>query len=132
MKTVLKSLIVWVLLLAVPFQGFASATMLVCAPIQPASLAAAAPHDHHAMLASSGHEHHAANAGTTDHQSAGHHAGGKCNSCASCCFGASILPSYVTSVPAATRDFAVVPFDVGFVPAVDLAFPERPPKPSLS
>lgn len=134
-KTVLKSLIVWVLLLAVPFQGFASATMLMCAPIQSAS---AAPHDHHAMLAAQGTgHHHAANAAAAvghadanDH-SAGHHAKGKCNACAACCFGA-MPPSYTTRMPVEAQNFAVIPFDSGFVPAVDLAFPERPPKSSLT
>ena len=137
-QTVLKSLIVWILLLAVPFQGFASATMLMCAPMQPASPAAAfaAPHDHHAMLAAqaAGHVRHAAtaHAGSKDQPPAGHHANGKCNSCAACCTGAPIPPSYAIRVPVAIQNCAVVPFDSDFVPAVDLAFPERPPISSLT
>jgi hypothetical protein len=125
-KTVLKSLLVWVLLLAVPFQGFASATMLMCAPMQPAT--AAAPHDHGAMLAAqaAGHDH------STGQSAAGHHAKGKCNACAACCFGAAMPPSHFSRVPVEAQSFAVDPVDAGFVPAVDLAFPERPPISSLA
>lgn len=139
-KIALKSLIVWLLLLAVPFQGFASATMLVCAPMQSSAGAAAAPHDHRAMLAaqamSQDHGHHAAHAAataghgdSTDHPSAGH---SKCNSCAACCFGAAMPPPDSARMPVDIQNFALAPLDSGFVPAVDLAFPERPPKTSLS
>ena len=145
-KTMLKSLIVWFLLLAVPFQGFASATMLMCAPLQSAApgaaLSSTAPpsHDHAAMLAEqhAGHEHHATTASAAaPHPAAGdqashHHAGGKCNSCATCCFGAAMPPSHVTPVSVESQNFPVVVFDSGFVPAVDLALPERPPKTSLT
>jgi hypothetical protein len=142
-KTVLKSLIVWFLLLVVPFQGFASATMLMCAPLQSSAShtavagAAARLHDHAAMLAaqSSGQEHHATNAAHADagdSPSAGHHASGTCNSCAACCFGASMPPSDVSRVPPEAQKFPALVFDSEFVPAVDLALPERPPKSSLT
>jgi hypothetical protein len=146
-KILLKSLIVWLLLLAVPFQGFASATMLMCAPMQSiahgAAVAAtpAPPHDHAAMLAaqSAGQEHHAtgssaaaAHADAGDASAAGHHASGKCNSCAACCFGAAMAPSHIGGIFAEAQNFPVLAFDAGAVPAVDLALPERPPKSSLT
>jgi hypothetical protein len=128
-KILLKSLIVWLLLLAVPFQGFASATMLFCAPIQtPAAVTTAAGHDHHAMSMGQGAEHHHdANA-----KAASHHDGSKCNSCASCCFGASMPPSQTSRLPVETQHFAAIPFKSGAVPTVDLALPERPPQASLT
>lgn len=145
-KILVKSLIVWFLLLAVPFQGFASATMLFCAPMPSSDLvasAAAAPfqhHDHEAMLASQQAEHdhqisadHATAPHGVDHTSmASHHDGSKCNSCAACCFGASIPPSASVRIAFDAQHFAAVPFDTGFVPAVELALPERPPKASLA
>jgi hypothetical protein len=146
-KTLLKSLIVWLMLLAIPFQGFASATMLVCAPMQSAALVnsiagvPAMTHDHQAMLAGerAEHDHHAANihakadqTNPNDESSSSHHAGGKCNSCATCCFGASMAPSHASRIPVETQQFSTIPFDNGFVPTVDLAFPERPPQASLT
>lgn len=143
----LRSLIVWLLLLAVPFQGFASATMLMCAPMQSTApraavvSAPAASHDHAAMLAaqSAGQEHHASDASlTAAHADAGdtsatsHHAGQKCNSCAACCFGASMPPSHVSRVTAEAQNYPTAALETGSVPAVDLALPERPPKYSLT
>lgn len=143
-KILVKSLIVWFLLLAVPFQGFASATMLFCAPMQsPAALtrvsvAAAPAHDHQAMLAmqAAGHDHHGQEVHATGHHapgasSAGHHDSGKCNACAACCFGASMAPSSSARLAVEMQHFAAAPFDTGFIPTVALALPERPPQASL-
>jgi hypothetical protein len=145
-KTLVKSLIVWLLLLALPFQGFASATMLLCAPIElpqsisPAVASPAPAHDHQAMLAAqhAGHEHQANGANASvphagDHPTgSSHHDGSKCNTCAACCFGASMAPSAFVSVAVEAQHFAAVPFATGFIPAVELAQPERPPQVSLT
>ena len=144
MKVLLKSLLVWFMLLAVPLQGFASATTLLCAPLDPASqttglLNTPAPvHDHQAMLAARHADHaDAAGADTPAHHAdasgksaAGHDAGGKCNSCSACCFGAAMVTSHATRMPVELQQFTVIPFDPGSVPAVDLALPERPPQAS--
>lgn len=145
-KILVKSLIVWLLLLTVPFQGFASATMLFCAPIElphsiTSAVAAPAPiHDHRAMLAAEHAEHerqvsgvHASGPHAGDQTtSASHHDGSKCNTCASCCFGASMTPSAFAPLAVEAQHFAAFPFDTGFIPAVELALPERPPQISLS
>ncbi|MDB5933799.1 MAG: hypothetical protein JWQ01_1143 [Massilia sp.] len=144
-KILVKSLIVWFLLLAVPFQGFASATMLFCAPMQSHSpvahtdAASSEHHDHDAMLAGqhADHDHnisgdHEASPDDADHTSmASHHDGSKCNSCAACCFGASMPPSGSVRPAIDSQRFSAIPFDTGFVPAVELALPERPPQASL-
>jgi hypothetical protein len=129
-NTLLKSLIVWLMLVAVPFQGFASATMLLCTPI-PATAAAepGAQHDHAAMMASQ-HDHHAARAG--DSAPADHHTDHKCGSCAACCLGASMAPSRRYDLAVQPPRFESIPFDSGYQPVVDLAVPERPPKSSLA
>ena len=145
-KIVLKSLIVWFLLLAVPFQGFASATMLFCAPLparDPVAAVVTAPsqhHDHAAMLASQhavdgptlSAEHAATPHGATHPSTASHHDGSKCNSCAACCFGASMPPSASVRIAVIAQQYAAVPFDTSAVPAVELALPERPPQASLT
>lgn len=133
MNNLLKALIVWLMLVAIPFQGFATASMLPCAPGQAAP--AMAP-EHCAMMATMmpAHAHvqaqeHAASA----HAAAHDHAGGKCSACASCCFGAVMAPPMpAVQAPLATPALAVHHRADGPVAAVDLALPERPPKFSLT
>ena len=140
MNTVFRSFLVWLLLLALPFQGVASARMLPCAPT-PAVQAAPAPmgmagHDHAAMLrAAASADIHCAGAATAQpgdchdgHDSqdgAGH--GGK-GSCASCCVGAAMAPALSLRLALARPDFIAIPFRAGHVPTVDPVLPERPPR----
>jgi hypothetical protein len=135
----LKALIVWVMLLAVPLQGFASATMLLCAP-----LPVSAEHEHPDVEVETADGHsemetdstsrhtHAANVASARHAhspaNADHHANSKCGSCASCCSGAAMSPSFASALPVLAPQFEVIPFASGHVPTVDLALPERPPR----
>lgn len=134
MKNLFKSLIVWLMFVAIPFQGFAAASMLTCAPMQAAVQAPAAmPAGHCDKVNADQHHAAAANADASDHPSPHHHAGGKCNTCASCCFGAVMAPvSAVVRVPGETCTLAHFAFPGMYVPAVDLDLPERPPKTSLT
>jgi hypothetical protein len=135
-KIALKSLLVWLLLLAVPFQGFASATMLLCAPMTSVSQSAStmampAGHDHQAMLAAQALADPVADPVSTD-KAASHHASGKCHSCASCCLGAAIAPTEHLRITVATQQVASLPFHLPIVATVDLALPERPPQASAA
>jgi hypothetical protein len=127
----LKSLIVWLMLLAIPFQGFASATMLFCAPmhsmapLQPVAGEPALHHQHGASAGTMADQQHA-----NQEPSAGQHASGNCDSCATCCFGAAIAPSHATRLEVETQRFAANPFTGGSASSVDLALPERPPQAS--
>jgi hypothetical protein len=127
-------LVVWFLLLAVPFQGFASATMLFWAPIDlpAAHMAVAAPaHDHAAMVAAGhhgqAHEAPATHGGDQVDVSV-QHDGGKCTSCAACCVGASIGPSDPLRLTAEPPHRASAPFVPGFIPSVERALLKRPPQ----
>lgn len=130
MKALLRSLLLWFLLVGVPFQGFASATMLLCGP-PPAvqtvhamqTMAMDGHHDHAAMLA--------AQAGADDdHRSGGHQNTGhaKCASAAACCTGAPLAPSLPTAPPAPAGRCATIPFESAAPAAVDLAGIDRPPR----
>lgn len=115
MKKLATSLLVWLLLLSLPFQAVAAAAMLPCA-----------------IVNQSHHEHHAA-----DHSAASHHGSGVvhhtthkahagCGSCTAC------SPAVMTSaalLPLSDRAPTCDPqaFVPGFLPSVDLAMPERPP-----
>ena len=145
----LKSLLVWFILLAVPFQGYASSTMLLCAPLGTTAPmmellntpATAQDHEKTSLVRHAdgvpavGAEmslHHSHTSEPSDKASASHDASGKCTSCSACCFGAAMAPSNITHVPGEVQQLTFIPFDSGIVPAVDLALPERPPQVSLA
>lgn len=140
----IKSLLLWMLILAMPFQGFASASMLTCAPLSPAMIghtseaARSFHHDHVTSFAnqmSGQHCHIAAQQKAViddgGHASSDYHAGGKCGSCSVCSCGASIAQSDMLTLPFIASRFAHGTFDSGSIPIVDLAFPERPPQTPL-
>ena len=140
MKNVLKTLIVWVLLLAVPLQAFASVTMLLCAPAL-----VSMESNHHRLDMQALHQHgspesltatsvagqvqDASSAQSHDKVDTVHHqAGSKCGACASCGCGAGMAPSFSSTVAALAPHVESIPFNLGHVPMVDLALPERPPR----
>ncbi|NGZ83534.1 hypothetical protein [Duganella aceris] len=120
----LRSLIVWLMLLALPYQGYASATMLLCvapAPAVGASMASSGPHDHAAMMAAQ------ALADKGDHTAKSAHGTVKCGGTA-CCAAAAPLLAPTVGVSVAPLVSISIPFYADFLPAVDLAHPERPPQ----
>lgn len=127
MKTAIRSLFVWLLLLALPLQGMAAARMLPCvgavqAGAVPAMQAHAAPCARHAAAIP-----HAA--GMADHggTAAQHSHGG--NGCGFCCIGVALAPALVLPLALAPPDFIAIPFRAGHVTSADPALPERPPRP---
>ena len=137
----------WLLLIALPLQGFAAATMVHCGP------------NHHRMLttaigehgAAGGHMASAAHAHPHEMVHADHHptatpsgAGNdapsvqeldklmkfKCSACAACCMGAALPTAALTFEP-----FPPLMTPDSFVPATHVGFvtdgPDRPPRFSL-
>jgi hypothetical protein len=123
MKVLFRSLIVWLMLLALPYQGYASATMLLC--VAPATTAGSSgPHDHAAMMAAQALQEHGAQ---TNHTGKSVHSVMKCGGTACCAAAAPALtPTAGMPVPALVS--ISIPFYSDFLPAVDLAHPERPPQ----
>ena len=146
MHLLIRTLLIWLLVLAVPAQGTAAATMAFCGPDHhgggaAAQMHAAAPakHAHHDGAVESEHEHEhaqatavageASSASTVALASAkvsdtNKH---KCSACASCCSVGAILSS-VLAVPAPV--FTPTVFSA-VVPSVDTFAadgPDRPPR----
>ena len=131
MTVLLRSLIVWLMLLAIPYQGVASATMMLCVDAAsmhsshlghstPAAAALPAAHDHAAML-------QAAHDGAHDGHGKTTHGGMKCGGAACCAAGApACAPMLVLLAPNASSQAVSTYAD--FLAAVDLAHPERPPQ----
>ncbi len=137
-----KILLLWLLALAIPLQGFAAA-LQACAP----AVAQAAPvpqhhmesdaHMHHGMSAAT-HAHHghhdaaamsaaAGDEGGFAHHDGQHHSNVSCSYCAACTVGA-LLPLALATLPAPdlpSREYLVQPTAgfVGFLPEN----PDRPP-----
>lgn len=121
MKSVIRVIALWLMLVAVPFQGFASASMLLCGVAMPAAQAGA--HDHAAMQADSHGE-----------DGSQHDCGGSatCTSMGDCCLGAAL--AYATP-RAAAQPQPVTRLrlaDPAPPKPVDLALPKRPPRTMLA
>jgi hypothetical protein len=129
-KAILKALIVWITLLALPLEGIASATMCVCAPYAVAHQRAHHDHDHASMAedAAPAAAAHASPSAHADHHPAQHHHCAKCAACAACGSCMSMAPACLTVLPVPASTSVTVPFDQHALSSVDLALPERPPR----
>ena len=112
MNTVLRSLFVWLLLLALPVQGVAVAARM----LPSAAATTAAQHCHDMAPATDG-----AKAADAHHPDKHHGA------CADCCIAAAPVPATVVP-PACAPPSVAIPFRAGHVASVDPALPERPPR----
>ena len=143
----LRSLVVWLMLLALPYQGYASAAMMLCAPNMGSAARAMpiGPHDHAAMMAAMHDtpdgasqdasralaQHNSAHPDAASSGDAGHsdhaHGGSKCGGAACCVAGAPMMTMAI-AVPTLPAVSSAVPFYSEVLQAVDLAHPERPPQ----
>ena len=134
MTVFFRSLIVYCMLLALPYQGYAAAAMMAClpspvtAPSHAHMVMPAGPHDHAAMMAALAHEQSAQSGPDASSAPAGHtHGSVKCGGAACCVAGAPVLADLL-SVPVLPAVSNAVAFYADYLPAVDLAHPERPPQ----
>jgi hypothetical protein len=120
----LRTVLVWLLLLALPYQGFASASML-CVPSAPAAPLMDGQHDHAAMM----HEHAAmADTPAHSHSDGSAHSPARCGGVAACCIGAALAPHIVLPPSLPPPPSELIPFHAVTPAPVDLAVPDRPPK----
>jgi len=119
-KPILRLLLVCFLLLTLPFQAFATASMrpLAATPAH-ASMAAELPPCHQQIRHPDRHDRHDGHAGQ--------HAKGKCGSCAACCVGAAMACGVSAAPAPAPPRFVSFPFRAGYLPSVAPVLPERPP-----
>ena len=119
MNTVLRSLFVWLLLLALPFQGLAAARMLpsVSAPAV-MTAAQAAPITRHC---------HDVPAAHADKPSGGDHQDKHRGACPGCCIVVALVSTPLVP-PALAPPSTAIPFRAAYVASVDPALPERPPR----
>lgn len=142
MSMMFRAVLTWLLVLALPAQGLAAATMLHCGPSHHRQavieLSASADAHDHASHGHSGRHGAAASTGALDEaQSAQASAGSgdliqaKCSACANCCSALAIL----SAAPVIAEPHpAVVRFPVWqqHLQPVDLTGLKRPPRPFLA
>jgi hypothetical protein len=123
-KSIVRTLLVCFLLLALPFQAFAAASMLPRAGVgQPAEL----PPCHQQMNMQAA----AMDGKAQDHQP-GQHAKAKCGAGAACCVAAAPAPCLPAALALPEPGTASIPFHAGHLPSVDPVLPERPPSTLLA
>jgi hypothetical protein len=126
----IKSLLVWLLLFALPLQGMAAAVQASCTSHHALMQAGAMPAHASHLAGHVAHHHdstHSANASGDKLQDTG-----SCSSCASCCVGAIAIASQFDIAPVAGPVSGVIaalpPLFAGFIPSRL----ERPPRVSFS
>jgi hypothetical protein len=126
-KSTLRLLLVCFLMLALPFQAFAAASMRL--PVAPAQVAEPAPEAQAAQLPPCHQQmQKAVSAAKPVHDAhAGQHAKGKCGSCTACNVGAAMMPGLPAALALPPPSAASIPFRAGHLPSVDPVLPERPP-----
>jgi hypothetical protein len=135
MDRTFKKVLVWVLFMALPVQGFAAAQMLHCGfTSNPATASEAVDHpaSHHHGSSGAVRGHHTT-AGTSDHAAKPHHANShdhgvsKCNHCFPCCAGSMMVSTlYLPVLPAGSLAPASLERKPFTGPVIN--GPDRPPR----
>lgn len=124
MRKLLKPFVLWFLLIAVPFQGYAAATMMCCGSAHSKEHPAqglAVQGSMHSHVSGIDHDHDedaVAASNATESDSGAHRHDGdtskrvvfKCSACASCCVGAAIVQTSDHSFDFAPRDSTRISF----------------------
>lgn len=131
----LKRLVIWLMLIALPMQSFAAVTMLHCAPRHEAI--AAVVHEHHAsgMEGHEGHTHHHAdadagtNSQTDDIPTI---STDKCSACSTCCMSSMAMtyPQWMSPIQIGAP--VLVPHPALSFHSIILDGPQRPPRSFLA
>jgi hypothetical protein len=132
-KSIVRSLLVCFLMLALPFQAYASASMLPrvanAALAAHAAPAAELPPCHQQMAK----DHMAMTKASSAHDGdASPHDKSKCGACAACCVGAAMASSLPAALALAPPSTTSIPFHAGHLPSVDPVLLERPPSTLLA
>ncbi|NNG23304.1 hypothetical protein [Telluria aromaticivorans] len=137
MKTLARTLLVWFVLLAIPFQGFAAAAT-ACAhgmapgAATPSTIPKHEGHDGHAakppchqQAAQAGSQHDAGGGDAQPHQE-------KCGNCSACSVGAAMAPASSGPSPDCCPCSCCPCAAPARVAAIDPELPERPPRTLLA
>lgn len=140
-----RTLLMWMLVLAVPAQGASAATMMFCGPghhsvvqvLDHGGSDSADVHTYHDDGAGADHEHpqaaseEAASSVVSASGKVIHHVKHKCSACASCCAAAALPPAFI-ALPTPLLADSFLPLAPRSVASVPLDGLERPPRSILA
>lgn len=141
----LKRLIIWIMLIALPLQSYAAASMLYCAQMHPAmAMQTMAPADTHAMHgdnadADPAHVQHAEHCDmamvadgddTSDQPTQPHKVAGKCSACSACCMCTIAVFTSPANWLSSSGAVIMAPHLVDTLTSVSLEALQRPPRTS--
>lgn len=141
----LKRLIIWIMLIALPLQSYAAASMLYCAQMHPAmAMQTMAPADTHAMHGDNAdtkpaHVQHAEHCDmamsadgddSADQPTQPHKVAGKCSACSACCMCTAAAASASTTTFSSPGAAIMAPHLVDTLTSVSLETLQRPPRTS--
>ncbi|MGH8809570.1 MAG: hypothetical protein ACREX0_16985, partial [Noviherbaspirillum sp.] len=132
MNRVLKTLLLWLLVSALPVQAFAAAVRLSCGPVHHSNAAAetrTSAHEQH-EAGHGDHRHDAVQAASTadNTDDTVSYQSGYCSACAACCVGALAPPAAVDWTPAYASSFAPAASPIASFTAHIPSGLERPPR----
>lgn len=138
MNKLIKLLAVWMLVFALPMQGFAAATMMNCEKPHSHEAKSLAESHNHAMHSRHGevanhaaiHEHVADATGNHDthHSSSSKHACSHCGTCTVCCASTAIVASSLTILAQFDKSKASLAYSTSQFTSFISAGIERPPR----
>ena len=123
MKSVIHVIALWLMLVALPFQGFASAGMLLCGSDKPVPQAEQGGHHDHAAMLAAGQD-----GGHADHGDQG----GCHGAMGDCCVGAALAYALPQAAPHSLLAERLRLRDPVPPVPVDLALPKRPPRAAVA
>ena len=134
MKSTVRFLLLCYLMLALPFQAFAAASMLPRVAHAPATMHAAQEAELPPCHRQMGQDHMASplKAASAHDAYTSQHDKGQCGTCAACCVGAAVASSLPAALALAPPSTDAIPFHAGHLPSVDPVLLERPPSTLLA
>ena len=141
----LKRLIIWIMLIALPLQSYAAASMLYCAPMHQAmAMQTMVPADTHAMHsdnadADPAHVQHAEHCDmamaadgddTSDQPTQPHKVAGKCSACSTCCMCTAAAASASATTFSSPGAAIMAPHLIDILTSISPETLQRPPRTS--
>ena len=126
MRKLFQIIVLSLLIVGIPLQGFASTTMLLCNETQSAATHAdtARYHQHDETVAGQ-HDHD----GASSHSQGSHDPDSKCSVCAACCIGAGIAAAVFQLLPSRAPSAGIIAFNSAHFYRIT---PERLVRPPVS
>lgn len=139
MKELLNMYVIWLIVIALPLQGLAAATMISCAQLQSQSIDHQAHNHNHNHEHEHEHEHHSMKDihshtqtnGSNLHADSSKHTCNQCAKCSTCCSGFTFTTASVSTLLYISTSMGAIEFASPLFASHIPSSPERPPRLTL-